>query len=183
MGGPGSSVVNPPSDSQKFVHFPNVRYVVDAAPAEGVLDLSQIDQEGWYYRIHKPPRLRQFALRGTETHSMSTVCLHFLAMIIMVVRSRRLLLITPPLPAPAEMEESVPMTEEERCAPPPPAPRLARPIPPVPHGDTTTPAMATPPPPLSTQMDRALMDKRWEALRDLIHGLNREFELDLEHRF
>ncbi|UYV71257.1 hypothetical protein LAZ67_8002415 [Cordylochernes scorpioides] len=90
---------------------------------------------------------------------------------------------TPAAPPPAEMEEDVPMTEEERCAPPPPAPRLAGPIPPVPHGDTTTPAMATPPPPLSTQMDRALMDKRWEALRDLIHGLNREFELDLEHRF
>ncbi|UYV63301.1 hypothetical protein LAZ67_2003691, partial [Cordylochernes scorpioides] len=90
---------------------------------------------------------------------------------------------TPPLPAPAEMEENVPMTEEERCAPPPPAPRLAGPIPPVPHGDTTTPAMATPPPPLSAQMDRALMDKRWEALRDLMHELDREFELDLEHRF
>ncbi|UYV80277.1 HNRNPK, partial [Cordylochernes scorpioides] len=90
---------------------------------------------------------------------------------------------TPPLPAPAEMEEDVPMTEEERCAPPPPAPRLAGPIPPVPHGDTTTPAMATPPPPLSTQMDRALMDKRWETLRDLMHELDREFELDLEHRF
>ncbi|UYV61456.1 hypothetical protein LAZ67_1004911, partial [Cordylochernes scorpioides] len=90
---------------------------------------------------------------------------------------------TPPLPAPAEMEEDVPMTEEERCAPPPPAPRLAGPIPPVPHGDSTTPAMATPPPPLSTQMDRALMDKRWEALRDLMHELDREFELDLEHRF
>ncbi|UYV64793.1 hypothetical protein LAZ67_3002003, partial [Cordylochernes scorpioides] len=90
---------------------------------------------------------------------------------------------TPPLPAPAEMEEDVPMTEEERCAPPPPAPRLAEPIPPVPHGDSTTLAMATPPPPLSTQMDRALMDKRWEALRDLMHELDREFELDLEHRF
>ncbi|UYV80812.1 hypothetical protein LAZ67_19001843 [Cordylochernes scorpioides] len=90
---------------------------------------------------------------------------------------------TPPLPAPAEMEEDVPMTEEERCAPPPPAPRLAGPIPPVPHGDTTTPAMATPPPPLSTQMDRVLMDKRWEALRDLMQELDREFELDLEHRF
>ncbi|UYV74795.1 hypothetical protein LAZ67_12001009 [Cordylochernes scorpioides] len=90
---------------------------------------------------------------------------------------------TPPLPAPAEMEEDVPMTEEERCAPPPPAPRLAGPIPPVPHGDSTTLAMATPPPPLSTQMDRALMDKRWEALRDLMHELDREFELDLEHRF
>ncbi|UYV65284.1 hypothetical protein LAZ67_3003806 [Cordylochernes scorpioides] len=90
---------------------------------------------------------------------------------------------TPPLPAPTEMEEDVPRTEEERCAPPPSAPRLAGPIPPVPHGDTTTLAMATPPPPLSTQMDRALMDKRWEALRDLIHELDRELELDLEHRF
>ncbi|UYV82048.1 hypothetical protein LAZ67_21000585 [Cordylochernes scorpioides] len=87
---------------------------------------------------------------------------------------------TPPLPAPTEME-SVPMTEEERCAPPPPAPRLAGPIPPVPHGATTTPAMATPPPPLSTQMDRALMAKRWEALRDYIHELSRE--IDLEHTF
>ncbi|UYV71094.1 hypothetical protein LAZ67_8001698 [Cordylochernes scorpioides] len=85
---------------------------------------------------------------------------------------------TPPLPAPTEMEESVPMTEEVRCAPPPPAPRLAGPIPPVPYGDTTTPAMTTPPPPLSTQMDRALMDKRWVALRDLIHELDRELELD-----
>ncbi|UYV61828.1 hypothetical protein LAZ67_1006739 [Cordylochernes scorpioides] len=68
-------------------------------------------------------------------------------------------------------------------APPPPSPRLAGPIPPVPHGDSTTLAMATPPPPLSTQMDRALMDKRWEALRNLMHELDREFELDLEHRF
>ncbi|UYV71280.1 hypothetical protein LAZ67_8002483 [Cordylochernes scorpioides] len=90
---------------------------------------------------------------------------------------------TPPLPAPTEMEEDVPRTEEERCAPPPPAPRLAGPIPPVPHGDTTTLAMVTSPPPLSTQMDRALIDKRWEALRDLIHELDRELELDLEHRF
>ncbi|UYV69392.1 hypothetical protein LAZ67_6003423, partial [Cordylochernes scorpioides] len=41
------------------------------------------------------------------------------------------------------------------------------------HGDTSA----------STQMDRALMDKRWEALRNLMHELDREFELDLEHRF
>ncbi|UYV68704.1 hypothetical protein LAZ67_6000488 [Cordylochernes scorpioides] len=64
-----------------------------------------------------------------------------------------------------------------------PAPRPDGPIPPPPHGDTTTPDMATSPSPLSTQMDRALMDKRWEALRDLMHQLDLEFELDLEHRF
>ncbi|UYV71103.1 hypothetical protein LAZ67_8001717 [Cordylochernes scorpioides] len=81
---------------------------------------------------------------------------------------------TPPLPAPTEMEEGVPITEEERCAPPPPAPRLAGPIPPVPHGDTTTPAMMTPPPPLS-------MDRRWKMAGDLIHELSRE--IDLEHTF
>ncbi|UYV76351.1 hypothetical protein LAZ67_14000133 [Cordylochernes scorpioides] len=67
--------------------------------------------------------------------------------------------------------------------PPLPAPRPDGPIPPPPHGDTTTPDMATSPSPLSTQMDRALMDKRWEALRDLMNQLDREFELDLEHRF
>ncbi|UYV77942.1 hypothetical protein LAZ67_15002970, partial [Cordylochernes scorpioides] len=67
--------------------------------------------------------------------------------------------------------------------PPLPAPRPDGPIPPPPHGDTTTPDMATSPSPLSTQMDRALMDKRWEALRDLMHELDLEFELDLEHRF
>ncbi|UYV79458.1 hypothetical protein LAZ67_17002687 [Cordylochernes scorpioides] len=67
--------------------------------------------------------------------------------------------------------------------PPLPAPRPDGPIPPPPHGDTTTPDMATSPSPLSTQMDRALMDKRWEALRDLMHQLDLEFELDLEHRF
>ncbi|UYV69195.1 hypothetical protein LAZ67_6002769 [Cordylochernes scorpioides] len=67
--------------------------------------------------------------------------------------------------------------------PPLPAPRPDGPIPPPPHGDTTTPDMATSPSPLFTQMDRALMDKRWEALRDLTNQLDREFELDLEHRF
>ncbi|UYV80604.1 hypothetical protein LAZ67_19000927 [Cordylochernes scorpioides] len=67
--------------------------------------------------------------------------------------------------------------------PPLPAPRPDGPIPPPPHGDMTTPDMATSPSPLSTQMDRALMDKRWEALRDLMNQLDREFELDLEHRF
>ncbi|UYV69518.1 hypothetical protein LAZ67_6003887 [Cordylochernes scorpioides] len=67
--------------------------------------------------------------------------------------------------------------------PPLPAPRPDGPIPPPPHGDTTTPDMATSPSPPSTQMDRALMDKRWEALRDLMHQLDLEFELDLEHRF
>ncbi|UYV69033.1 hypothetical protein LAZ67_6002135 [Cordylochernes scorpioides] len=67
--------------------------------------------------------------------------------------------------------------------PPLPAPRPDGPIPPPPHGDTTTPDMATSPSPLSTQMDRALMDKRWEGLRDLMNQLDREFELDLEHRF
>ncbi|UYV61910.1 hypothetical protein LAZ67_1007038, partial [Cordylochernes scorpioides] len=56
---------------------------------------------------------------------------------------------TPPPPAPTEMEEDNPMTEKERCAPPPPAPRLAEPTPPTPHGEELTPAMATPPPPLS----------------------------------
>ncbi|UYV67489.1 hypothetical protein LAZ67_5000886, partial [Cordylochernes scorpioides] len=55
---------------------------------------------------------------------------------------------TPPPPAPTEMEEDNPMTEKERCAPPPPAPRLAEPTPPTPHGEEITPAMATPPPPL-----------------------------------
>ncbi|UYV61673.1 hypothetical protein LAZ67_1005814, partial [Cordylochernes scorpioides] len=77
---------------------------------------------------------------------------------------------TPPLPAPTEMEEDVPMTEEERCAPPPPAPRLAGPIPPVPHGDTTTPptplgkettlAMTAPPPPLSDHLIKADLDRK-----------------------
>ncbi|UYV70335.1 hypothetical protein LAZ67_7002560 [Cordylochernes scorpioides] len=81
---------------------------------------------------------------------------------------------TPPLPASTEMEECVPITEEERCAPPPPAPWLAGPIPPVPNGDTTTPAMMTPPPPLS-------MDRRWKMAGDLIHELSRE--IDLEHTF
>ncbi|UYV64731.1 hypothetical protein LAZ67_3001806, partial [Cordylochernes scorpioides] len=83
-------------------------------------------------------------------------------------------LMTPPQPAPTDMEEDDPITEEERCAPPPPAPRLAGPIPPVPHGDTTTPAMTTPPPPLS-------LDRRWKMTRDLIHELSRE--IDLEHTF
>ncbi|UYV75961.1 hypothetical protein LAZ67_13001935, partial [Cordylochernes scorpioides] len=55
---------------------------------------------------------------------------------------------TPPPPAPTEMEEDNPMTEKERCAPPPPAPRFAEPTPPTPHGEELTPAMATPPPPL-----------------------------------
>ncbi|UYV61685.1 hypothetical protein LAZ67_1005912 [Cordylochernes scorpioides] len=76
--------------------------------------------------------------------------------------------------AATDMEEDDPITEEERCAPPPPAPRLAGPIPPVPHGDTTTPAMTTPPPPLS-------LDRRWKMAGDLIHELSRE--IDLEHTF
>ncbi|UYV66147.1 hypothetical protein LAZ67_4000489 [Cordylochernes scorpioides] len=77
------------------------------------------------------------------------------------------------------------LTKTPAAAPTPPLPALRPdgPIPPPPHGDTTTPDMATSPSPLSTQMDRALMDKRWEALRDLMHQLDREFELDLEHRF
>ncbi|UYV81675.1 PLEKHG4 [Cordylochernes scorpioides] len=62
-----------------------------------------------------------------------------------------------------------------------PAPRPAGPTPPAPHGDTTTPAMATPPPPLSAQMERVLMDKRWKVAGDLIHELSRE--IDLEHTF
>ncbi|UYV83059.1 BMPR2 [Cordylochernes scorpioides] len=82
--------------------------------------------------------------------------------------------LTPPPPAPTDMEENDPITEEERCAPPPPAPWLAGPIPPVPHGDTTTPAMTTPPPPLS-------LDRRWKMAGDLIHELSRE--IDLEHTF
>ncbi|UYV65279.1 hypothetical protein LAZ67_3003790 [Cordylochernes scorpioides] len=50
--------------------------------------------------------------------------------------------------------------------PPLPAPRPSEPVPLTSHGKQL-----------------ALMDKRWEALRDLMHELDREFELDLEHRF
>ncbi|UYV66539.1 hypothetical protein LAZ67_4002006, partial [Cordylochernes scorpioides] len=62
-------------------------------------------------------------------------------------------LITPPPPAPTEMEEDVPMTEEERCVPPLPAPRLAEPTPPTPQGQKTTPATTTPPLPLPDPME------------------------------
>ncbi|UYV76382.1 hypothetical protein LAZ67_14000235, partial [Cordylochernes scorpioides] len=95
---------------------------------------------------------------------------------------------TPPLPAPTEMEEDAPITEEERCAPPPPAPRLAGPIPPVPHGDTTTPptplgkettlAMAAPPPPLSDQLIKADLDRECLGqIRDLLEELNYQHAL------
>ncbi|UYV71842.1 K02A2.6-like [Cordylochernes scorpioides] len=75
------------------------------------------------------------------------------------------------------------LTTTPAAAPTPPlsAPRPAGPTPPAPHGDTTTPAMTTPPPPLSTQMERVLMDKRWKVAGDLIHELSRE--IDLEHTF
>ncbi|UYV77940.1 hypothetical protein LAZ67_15002967, partial [Cordylochernes scorpioides] len=95
---------------------------------------------------------------------------------------------TPPLPAPTEMEEGVPITEEERCAPLPPAPRLAGPIPPVPHGDTTTPptplgkettlAMTAPPPPLSDQLIKADLDRKCLGqIRDLLEELNYQHAL------
>ncbi|UYV66434.1 hypothetical protein LAZ67_4001659 [Cordylochernes scorpioides] len=41
--------------------------------------------------------------------------------------------------------------------------------------------MATPPPPLSAEMERVLMDKRWKVAGDLIHELSRE--IGLEHTF
>ncbi|UYV69580.1 hypothetical protein LAZ67_6004019 [Cordylochernes scorpioides] len=72
-------------------------------------------------------------------------------------------------------------TPAAETTPPLPAPRPAGPTPPAPHGDTTTPAMATPPPPLSAQMERVLMDRRWKVAGDLIHELSRE--IDLEHTF
>ncbi|UYV81644.1 K02A2.6-like, partial [Cordylochernes scorpioides] len=80
-------------------------------------------------------------------------------------------MITPPPPAPTEMEEDVPMTEEERCVPPLPAPRLAEPTPPTPQGQKTTPAMATPPPPPSVRMEDDSEPDCWTDLVDLIDEL------------
>ncbi|UYV63188.1 hypothetical protein LAZ67_2003383, partial [Cordylochernes scorpioides] len=80
-------------------------------------------------------------------------------------------MITPPPPAPTKMEEDVPMTEEERCVPPLPAPRLAEPTPPTPQGQKTTPAMATPPPPPSVRMEDDSEPDCWTDLVDLIDEL------------
>ncbi|UYV70445.1 PGBD5 [Cordylochernes scorpioides] len=79
---------------------------------------------------------------------------------------------TPPPPAPTEMEEDNPMTEKERCAPPPPAPRLAEPTPPTPHGEELTPAMATPPPPLPFLIQVELETKCVDRIFDLFKEQN-----------
>ncbi|UYV74475.1 CPD [Cordylochernes scorpioides] len=79
---------------------------------------------------------------------------------------------TPPPPAPTEMEEDNPMTEKERCAPPPPAPRLAEPTPPTPHGEELTPAMATPPPPLPFLTQVELETKCVDRIFDLFKEQN-----------
>ncbi|UYV83091.1 hypothetical protein LAZ67_22002173 [Cordylochernes scorpioides] len=54
---------------------------------------------------------------------------------------------TPPPPAPTDMEEDYPMTEEAL-----PAPRPAKPAPPAPHKEDSFKAMITPPPPLPAPM-------------------------------
>ncbi|UYV61448.1 hypothetical protein LAZ67_1004889 [Cordylochernes scorpioides] len=54
--------------------------------------------------------------------------------------------------------------------PPLPAPRPAEPAPPAPHGEKTTPDMATPPPPLSPRF----IDERWKEAHDIIDALGRE---------
>ncbi|UYV71288.1 hypothetical protein LAZ67_8002510, partial [Cordylochernes scorpioides] len=54
--------------------------------------------------------------------------------------------------------------------PPLPAPRPAEPAPPAPHGEKTTPDMATPPPPLSPRF----IDERWREAHDIIDALGRE---------
>ncbi|UYV64901.1 hypothetical protein LAZ67_3002337 [Cordylochernes scorpioides] len=51
-----------------------------------------------------------------------------------------------------------------------PAPRPAEPAPPAPHGEKTTPDMATPPPPLSPRF----IDERWKEAHDIIDALGRE---------
>ncbi|UYV81962.1 hypothetical protein LAZ67_21000232, partial [Cordylochernes scorpioides] len=79
-------------------------------------------------------------------------------------------MITPPPPAPTEMEEDVPMTEEERCVPPLPAPRLAEPTPPTPQGQKTTPATTTPPlpPPDPMEDDDDLMPELDTIFNEMI---------------
>ncbi|UYV72186.1 hypothetical protein LAZ67_9002131 [Cordylochernes scorpioides] len=82
-------------------------------------------------------------------------------------------MMTPPPPAPTDMEEDDPITEEERYAPPLPAPRLAEPTPPTPHGEETTLAMATPPPPLPYQLTKADLERKCIVqIRDLLEELN-----------
>ncbi|UYV64816.1 MRPL32 [Cordylochernes scorpioides] len=56
------------------------------------------------------------------------------------------------------------------AVPTPPAPRPAEPAPPAPHGEKTTPDMATPPPPLSPRF----IDERWKEAHDIIDALGRE---------
>ncbi|UYV67421.1 hypothetical protein LAZ67_5000512, partial [Cordylochernes scorpioides] len=57
--------------------------------------------------------------------------------------------------------------------PPLPAPRPDGPIPPPPHGDTTTPDMATSPSPLF-QAEEDLTSKRWDEAADIIYKLCNE---------
>ncbi|UYV77941.1 hypothetical protein LAZ67_15002969, partial [Cordylochernes scorpioides] len=54
--------------------------------------------------------------------------------------------------------------------PPLPAPRPDEPAPPAPHGEKTTPNMATSPPPLSPRFT----DERWKQAHDIIDALGRE---------
>ncbi|UYV72945.1 hypothetical protein LAZ67_10001244 [Cordylochernes scorpioides] len=59
-------------------------------------------------------------------------------------------------------ENTNPITEEERCAPPPPTP----------HGEEATPAMATPPPPLPLLSQVELERKCEHQICDLLEELN-----------
>ncbi|UYV64790.1 hypothetical protein LAZ67_3001980 [Cordylochernes scorpioides] len=77
---------------------------------------------------------------------------------------------TPPPPALTEMEEDNPITEKERCVPPPPW--LAEPTPPAPHREEVTPAMATPPPPLPLLLQVELESKCERHTRDLFEELD-----------
>ncbi|UYV83727.1 hypothetical protein LAZ67_23002341 [Cordylochernes scorpioides] len=67
------------------------------------------------------------------------------------------------------------LTKTPAAAPtlPLPAPRPDGPIPPPPHGDTTTPDMATSPSPLF-QVEEDLTSKRWDEAADIIYKLCNE---------
>ncbi|UYV69036.1 K02A2.6-like, partial [Cordylochernes scorpioides] len=55
------------------------------------------------------------------------------------------------------------------------APRPAETTPPAPHGEKTSPDIATPPPPLSCQF----IDDRWMEADDILHKLNQERDWEL----
>ncbi|UYV64672.1 hypothetical protein LAZ67_3001628, partial [Cordylochernes scorpioides] len=170
------AALHPPAALRQSSPAPSALPAEDAPPAPAPSLRIPGSHRTWrcpsWRRPLRPPRQQQRTQRESTSmrSSRGTAACPSLRRTPLVLGGRRSWTFSPRGPKRRGVKAELRTTPAAVPTPPLPAPRPAEPAPPAPHGEKTTPDMATPPPPPSPRF----IDERWREAHDIIDALGRE---------